>query len=94
MIKDRPHSDDSSAGEAQAMIIRAFYDAADRILANRNLNQTSTQAVFMALRELSDVVARAKAEGSQEFADTLERAANKYFERVAAIQGDLPPELH
>lgn len=80
-----------SISASQAKIVRAFYDAAERLLSEPNKYCDSRQAVRSALDDLSGLVKQAYQLSSEEFGQALERAARGYFANVAAIQRNAPP---
>ena len=85
--------DCESVCATRAEIVRAYYDAADLLLSDHHLSFQSAEAVFNALRDLSEVVAQVNENCQTKFVETLEAAAKTYFERVAAIQRNAGPSL-
>ena len=83
--------DCGSGCATQAEIVRAYYDAADLLLADHHLNIRSAEVVFSALRDLSEVIAQASESCPSEFTGALRAAAKTYFERVAPIQRNARP---
>lgn len=81
-------SRDLSALKEQAKAVRAFYDAADRLLTLEEHKSDQATIVFEALQELSQVVEQAKNSCSDEFVRSLANAAQEYFRRVALLQRD------
>ena len=75
---------------SKAKIVRAFYDAAERLLIGPNTHGDSRQAVRSALDDLSGLVKQAHEVASEEFGQALERAAREYFANIAAIQRTAP----
>lgn len=78
---------------SQAKIVRAFYDAAERLLIGPNIFDDSRQAVRTALDDLSKLVEQAHEVASEYFGQALERAAREYFANVAAIQQTSPQDF-
>lgn len=70
---------------AQSEVVRAFYDAADRLLALDDKSRISSSEVEDALRTLSAVVNGANNNCSEEFNASLLRAAREYFRQVSLV---------
>jgi len=71
---------------AKAEIIRALYDAADRVFEEQGELGSSLRGVSTASLELEDVLTRARQLGDEEFVQTVESAMNKFAEQVYRAQ--------
>lgn len=67
---------------AKARVVRAFYDAADRLHDLSVQQWQSPDVISDALKELSDVIVKARNECSDEFAEELQAASERYFDRI------------
>lgn len=77
---------------SQARIVRAFYDADERLLVRSNRHALSHQTVRNALDDLTGLVEQAHKLGSEDFSLALEGAAKEYFANVEAIQQQTAPQ--
>ena len=80
----------SVSSEAQAKVLRAFFDAAEKILAVRYVESEASQEISLAIADLEKVFTQADELGSEEFSKSLKTAADAYFSRVAALNPIVP----
>lgn len=86
MNRKRSASEASSAAKAE--FVRAFYDAADRLVEAQENGQGRFDLEASALRKLEDVIERAKETDSDEFTVALQFASDEYFSRITHARNE------
>lgn len=67
---------------AKAKIVRAFYDAADRLLEERAHNGPDSAPVTLARSNLEDLIAQSAGAESRDLEKPLHTVAEAYFSRI------------
>lgn len=70
---------EAASSAAKAKIVRAFYDAAEKLLEERRDNGEASETTSLALQRLENVVVEGANMDEPEFTKALQFAADVYF---------------